>query len=242
MPCYVPCPMCVNRVFNRGPLKNMNILINGQSLKEVDHAKYLGVHMDNKLTWNVHIDNIKLRLSKGISILSKIRHYVPKSVLRSLYFTFISSHTEYNLINWGTAPTTYLDSVSSKTRKAIRIISFKDKYEPHIPLFKELSILPLEKSIELKQSVFMWKLNNGLLPPTLTHNFRIQRNQPSIMHNRLDSSAKHITYIGPRIWNKIPDNIRKTSELSWTPVKLNWIEKIIKNKFKIFEEFFNCQT
>ena len=111
----------------------MNILINGQSLKEVDHAKYLGVHMDNKLTWNVHIDNIKLRLSKGISILSKIRHYVPKSVLRSLYFTFISSHTEYNLINWGTAPTTYLDSVSSSVSWSVELNRWTDSHQQTDP-------------------------------------------------------------------------------------------------------------
>ena len=118
-------------------------------MKEVENAKYLGVYMDNKLNWNVHIDNIKLRLSKGISILSLIRHFVPESILRSLYFTFINSHTDYNLINWGTAPSSYMDTIHSKTRKAIRIISFKDKDEPHVPLFIKHSILPVDNNLEL---------------------------------------------------------------------------------------------
>ena len=62
-------------------------------------VKYLGVYMDNKLNWNTQINTIKLtqintiklRLSKGISILAKIRHYVPEMVLRTLYFTFVNS-------------------------------------------------------------------------------------------------------------------------------------------------------
>ena len=62
---------------NRNALKDIVIKINGESLNEVDSAKYLGVYMDNKLSWNVHTNNIKLRLSKGISMLAKIRHLCP---------------------------------------------------------------------------------------------------------------------------------------------------------------------
>ena len=143
--------------------------------------------MDNKLSWDIHINNIKLRLSKGISLLAKIRHYIPESALRSLYFTFINSHIDYNLLNWGTASATALDTVSSKTRKAIRIISFKEKDDPALPLFKQHSILPVVKNLELKQAFFMWKLSNGILPPSLAANFRIVRNQISVTHNRLSS-------------------------------------------------------
>jgi hypothetical protein len=120
---------------NRNCLKDIKIKINDEILKEVDSAKYLGVLMDNKLNWNLHVNNIKLRLSKGISILSLMRHYVPQTTLLSLYFTFINSHIDYNLLNWGTAPPSILETVSSKTRKAIRIISFKEKEESSLPLF-----------------------------------------------------------------------------------------------------------
>ena len=102
-----------------------------------------------------------------------------------------------------------MDTIYSKTRKAIRIISFKDKDEPHIPLFIKQSILPVDKNLELKQASFMWKLWNEMLPPSLAKNFRISRNQITLSHNRLDTSAKHITYAGPRIWAQLPDNIKK---------------------------------
>ena len=53
-------------------------------LKEVDHAKYLGALIDNKLNWSYQINAVNLKLSKGIGLLAKIRHYVPISILRSL--------------------------------------------------------------------------------------------------------------------------------------------------------------
>ena len=165
--------------------------------------------MDNKLNWNVHSNHIKLRLSKGISMLAKIRHYVPESVRRSLYFTFINSHTGYNLLNWGTAPTNYIESVSAKTRKAIRIISFENKDEPALPLFRKHSILPLEMDLELKQAKFMWKLDNDLIPKSLARNFRTSRNRVIPIFNRLESSAKHLIYAGPKIWQNLPDELKK---------------------------------
>ena len=193
---------------NRNSLQNITIKINNETLKEVDSAKYLGVYMDNKLNWSTHTNNVKLRLSKGISMLALIRHYVPDSVRRSLYFTFVNSHTDYNLLNWGTAPPTSMETIASKTRKAIRIISFKDKDEPALPLFKKHSILPIEKNLQLKQAAFMWKLNNDMLPKSLASNFRTHRNRIAISHNRLETSTNHITYAGPRLWQALPNDLK----------------------------------
>ena len=194
---------------DRKKLQDINIKINDQILAEASSAKYLGVYIDNKLQWNTHISNIKLRLSKGVSILAKIRHFVPKSVLRSLYFTFVNAHIDYNLLNWGIAPLANIEMISRKTRKAIRLISFKPYDEESIPLFKLHSILPLEETFLLKQAKFMWKLQNELLPPSLTRNFNLNsRNQLTISHNRLEHSAKHITYAGPRLWSAIPADIQ----------------------------------
>ena len=79
---------------------------------------------------------INLKLSKGIGLLSKIRHYVPNTVLRSLYYAFINSHIEYNLLNWGTSTVTNLNSININMKKAIRIMCFKSRDEPSLPLFK----------------------------------------------------------------------------------------------------------
>ena len=214
---------------DRNILKDIHIKINDQVLLEVSNAKYLGVYIDNKLQWDVHINNIKLRLSKGVSILAKIRHYVPNSVLRTLYFTFINSHTNYNLLNWGTAPVANFEKISSKTRKAIRIISFKSQDDDTLPLFKKLSILPLEETLQLKQANFMWKLKNNLIPPSLSSNFRLNhRNQITITYNRLLQSARHITYVGPKLWNEIPQNIqdKATPKSFSTAMKAFLIDKL----------------
>ena len=166
------------------------IIINGEMLKPVSNAKYLGVLLDDKLKWSNHINAVGLKLSKGVGLLAKSRHYVPSIVLRSLYFSFINSHTDYNLLNWGMATQTSLTTLNNKTKKALRIISFKDSDHPSVPLFKQHNILPLNKSIDLKFSNYMWKLINGFLPDTLAQNFRPnERTQFSNSISRLESTT-----------------------------------------------------
>jgi hypothetical protein len=73
-----------------------------------------------------------------------------------------------------------------------------------------MRILPLDQALELKQATFMWKLKNKLLPPSLISNFRTNnRNQTALLHNRLVSSTKHITFAGPRLWNDIHPTIQE---------------------------------
>ena len=55
----------------------------------------------------------------------------------------------------------------------------------------------------------MWKLENNLIPKSLANNFRTNRNRVIPILNRLESSAKHITYAGPKIWQSLPDNIKE---------------------------------
>ena len=206
-------------------IASSGIFINGEMLKEVDHAKYLGALLDNKLNWSYQINAVNLKLSKGIGLLAKIRHFVPNSILRSLYFSFINPYIDYNLLNWGMAAPTNLNLVNSKMKKAVRIISFKNSDQHTDPLFKELEILPLDKSIELKNAKFMWRLKNGILPESLAKNFRNNERTNVISSiSRLESLKRSIFFAGPKQWNELPSSI--TSKPS-----LNSFSNALKNYF-----------
>ena len=69
-----------------------NITMNNDKLQEKDYTKYLDIIIDRKLNWKQHVSQTKLRLSKGIGILYRLRSYVTKSTLISLYFDFIQSN------------------------------------------------------------------------------------------------------------------------------------------------------
>ena len=189
-------------------MEDLGIFINGEKLKEVDHAKYLGALIDNKLNWSYQINAVSLKLSKGLGLLAKIRHYVPSNTVRSLYYSFINPYIDYNLLNWGMAAPSTLNSINQKIKKAVRIISFKNKDYHTDALFKELEILPLEKSIELKSAKFMWRLHNNYLPDSLSKNFRSsERTNYTTSISRLESLKRFILFSGPKLWNELPRSI-----------------------------------
>ena len=81
----------------RSPWKHLphepDIRINSYKLKLHSHIKYLGMLIDEVLSWNKQIDDICTKLARANGILSKIRYFVPKKTcvsVFSLYFTLMS--------------------------------------------------------------------------------------------------------------------------------------------------------
>ena len=101
-----------------------------------------------------------------------------------------------------------------KIKKSIRIISFKDSDHPSTPLYKDLKVLPLWESIDLRNAKFMWKLVNGFLPPSLSSNFRSNsRTTYSKSLSRLKSLKTFILYAGPVLWDNLPMVIKQGKTL-----------------------------
>ena len=113
------------------------------------------------------------------------------------------------------ASSTNLNVINIKVKKAVRIISFKDRYEHTEPLFKDLQILPLDKSIEIKYGKFMWRLHNNYLPDSIIKNFRRNtRTNFSRSLSRLESLNQFVLFAGPQLWGQLPSEITNKPSLN----------------------------
>ena len=76
------------------PIKNFkfNIKINGHKIIPTDHIKYLGVYLDSTLSGNYHCEILTNKLKRANGMLSKVRYYVPKEELKSIYYAIFFSH------------------------------------------------------------------------------------------------------------------------------------------------------
>ena len=63
-------------------------------------AKYLGVTLDNSLSFKLHIDKLTKKLSLSVGILAKLKPYLNSKALLSLYYAIFHSHLQYGLITW----------------------------------------------------------------------------------------------------------------------------------------------
>ena len=83
-------------------------------LRKKDHIKYLGVLIDESLSWKYHISYICSRVSRNIGIISKLRHYLSIYQLKQIYYNLIYPYLSYPVIAWGSAYKTHLQKLQSK--------------------------------------------------------------------------------------------------------------------------------
>ena len=186
-------------------------------------TKYLGILIDDKLTWKDHIHHVNMKLRKGIGLLSKVSNLVTKATLKTLYYSFIYPYLNYNLLNWCSAAPTNLNCLKISNKKAVRTILSKNNREPSLPLFKLLEILPFEELINFKQGQFMWKVDHSMMPSLnqscyVQNNFEIYTRQNVLKFiiptPRTTYAKRHLTYTTIKLWNNsIPNHIKQSNSL-----------------------------
>ena len=111
-------------------------------LRKKDQIKYLGVMIDESLTWKYHIFYICSRVSCNIGIVSKLRHYLSIHHLKQIYYNLIYPYLLYAVIAWGSA---YLQTLQSKQNTVLRVMFFPATTWPYtesaLPFLKLLDIL-----------------------------------------------------------------------------------------------------
>ena len=178
--------------------------------------KYLGILLDENLTFNYHVDYICKKLSKAMFCLRRAKSVLNKKALITLYYSMFHSHLLYcsNII--GCASNANIKRITVMQKKVIRLITFSH-YNAHTePLFKQLKILPFEKILFESKMKFMHAIYNNIAPPSFNNvwqknNIREQqydlRNQDNfiIPKPRFEGFKKYPLYSFAKTWNESGD-------------------------------------
>ena len=160
--------------------------LNGKRLFPSKFIKYLGVLIDENLSWNFHINEISKKLSRANGMLCKVRHFVSSETLRSIYYAIFSSHLTYSCQVWGQNGNPNLDKIHSLQRKAIRIINFAPFRSETSHLFKKSNILSFSNQIVFSNCLFVFDQLTLNLPEPLSNFFTVVSNVHS--HGTVNSN------------------------------------------------------
>ena len=206
---------------------SLNIKINGQPIDEKQSAKYLGILIDNKLSFEKHIQHVKSKLNKGNAILRMVREYLPKKTLLDTYYANIQPHIDYGVNIWGHTSKTHLISLERQQRKSIRLMNFRRKRDDTTELFKNDKILPLPQNLQLHSAKHLWKASKDLIPAPLKTLYT-KRSYNSTFHlpfKRIETTKKCSSYHGVKMWNQIPESLRLSE--SFNIFKTNYKKYLI---------------
>ena len=81
--------------------KYLNFRISAQKVNPVKQTKYLDIYLDEHLTWNFQINQIKSKLSRSCGLLGKLRYCDKTDLLKTVYFGIFHSILRYGIQIWG---------------------------------------------------------------------------------------------------------------------------------------------
>ena len=219
---------------NKQRPQEISLKVKDNIITETSESKFLGVIVDNKLSWASHIKYISNKISKSSSIIRYLRYSFPKAILKTLYMSLVLPYISYCNIIWGSAFKTVLKPIVILQKKSIRTITKSNFLEHTKPLFKTCKLLNVNQLFDLNCAKFMFKILNTeqypiykmkLLHSQANHNYNT-RNSAFLRppFERLKRFMISFFNNGIRVWNSLSDFVKKSKKLGEFKVKIkNWL-------------------
>ena len=101
---------------------NLSVNIDGKELTRVAEYKYLGVILDESLSWNAHVNYLISKVSKRLGILGRTRGSISMHTAGIIYRSFILPVLDYCDTVWNCYGRINADNIEKLQRRAARII------------------------------------------------------------------------------------------------------------------------
>jgi hypothetical protein len=103
-----------------GNIMNMLIIYGNSQIATSTDIKFLGLIIDNTVSWNGHIDWFTSKLGSDSYAVRAIKLHVSLEIIRMMYFSYFHSVITYDLIFWSNPPLSI--HIFRLQKRAIRII------------------------------------------------------------------------------------------------------------------------
>ena len=142
-----------------------SMLVNGTTLNPIKSAKFLGVILDDKLTWKEHVEQLKVKLKRSLGMIHRGKNLLNCHGLKMLYYAQFYSHLSYCIVIWGSM-------ITSENKQKLKImqnncVKLLDLSKCLDEIYRKHKILKVDELVNLEQKKLGYKLNNDLLPLNL---------------------------------------------------------------------------
>ena len=163
-------------------LKLPSLFINDKEIKRVASIKFLGIMLDEHLTWRNHITTTENKISKNLGLFYKAKRVLNMNALKSLYFSFSHSYLNYGNIVWASVTQTKFKKLASKQKQAIRI--FENQNCNIKDSMTKMKILNIYKLNIYQVLNFMYRIKTNTAPIFFYNNFNeINHSYPTRFSN-----------------------------------------------------------
>ena len=239
--------------------KSRAIFINGRRITKVQHTKFLGVVIDEKLSWDYHICYLIEKLRSISGALCRIKQSVPVELYTKIYSALFESHLTYGISVWGVALKDKANDKLFVTQKHCIRILFGD-YEAYLnklstcararpyglqklgtnfyqkehtkPLFNNLKLLSVQNLFKYYCISEIFKIMKFRCPYQMYNSINVSSRDTSLTII-LPEKTNTFLYVAAQLWNSIQKRIVKLNCGFETSVSL--VKMRVKNLIMEFQ-------
>ncbi len=214
-----------NKNFQDDQNSNPSLEHCGVPIKCVESTRFLGVVIDNKLSWIPHISYLTKKLNSQSGIINNIISNIPEKLHKDLYYTLFESHLSYCISVWGGVTSAKLEPIFVAQKRCLRIMfgdktNFLDKFltcarsrpygKQHLgieffvkehtkPIFTKLQIMTVHNLYTYRCYCELLKILKFRLPISLYSLFKLSKRNETLLLTEIPSI--HFVYKSSLIWN-----------------------------------------
>ena len=130
-------------------LEDVVVTLRGQEVTRSDRVKYLGVWIDEGLTWSDHIEVVRKKCFGGLAKLRRLRDSLPEVTKKNIYNALILPYLDYCCVVWQECSKTLQRSIERIQNYGMRLICSKPPRTPSEELRSRMNWMPLTKRHEM---------------------------------------------------------------------------------------------
>ena len=216
---------------------------------ENESIKFVGMNLDENLTWQFHITHICKKISSAIFALNACKHILPIKVKKLVYNSLIRSYLEYGILAYGSNEEGWRKQLLKLQKRAVRTMANKSYLAHTDPIFSNTKILKIDDLYSLNVSMFMYKYHNNKLPesfngifeplqlPNRTQSYKLERPKSKTLE-------KFPSVLFPKIWNNLSLCMKKSKSISYLKqnIKDNCFYKYERFTCNLTRECISCKS
>ncbi len=137
------------------------INIQKNEIQKVHSYKYLGIIVDDRLKFDLHIDMVTNKVKSIAGVIYRI-NVIDSIILRKkVYFALVHSLLSYGVVIWGSTYDCHLTRIKSVQKKVVKIVCKQYKNEHIDDLMLKEKIMNLSEILKLKTGVCGYRIFKG---------------------------------------------------------------------------------
>ena len=203
-----------------------------ESLCEISSDKYLGVILDNRLSFNSHIDEIVSKATKLLNLCRRNLHMCSPELKEIAYKSLVRPHLEYASPAWSPHTQRNINKVEAVQTRAARFVLGNYTYGPESSISNDIKLKLGWKPLYARRALYdlslFYKIRNGLIAipfpvevqPSYMNNIKYQHMQVLHAENYRNSFFPRTV----RLWNALPVSCRSApSEAIFNSQCQSWL-------------------